>query len=87
MTVHVHVERLVLHGVVTGSADAERIGTVLRDCLAGSRTWRAVAYDGAALDSVAARPIALGDSSPTTIGGRLASSVGAAIATACPTRR
>ena len=82
MTVHVHVERLVLDRVLAASADGERLGAILSEHLAGSLARRGVPDGGAALDSVAASPITLGDGTPATIGERLASSVDAAIARA-----
>jgi hypothetical protein len=82
MTVHLHVERLVLDGLGAGSTDAELIAAELRAELARSLAARPLTGAGAvggALHSGRASAIRLGDGKPGTIGRRVAASVDGAV--------
>jgi hypothetical protein len=83
VTVHLHVERLVLDGVGARSSDAARIATTLRAELTRSLSARPLATAaGGALDSAPASAILLGDGRPDTVGRWVAASVDGAVRTA-----
>jgi len=83
MTVHVHVERLVLEGLEVGDAGAHALADALRAQLTRSLAERPPASpSGTAVHSAPAPAVALRDGAPAAIGGGVALSVEAAIRTA-----